>query len=290
MEQFEAVRHGDKDKAGNLSEEGVQQSKEKALVFVEEIKSAPPGSVFYVLPSNVGRATETGRTIESELEEILQNDPNVEFISVHDVSKIEAAKGDFSKKFIIKELYPTSSIGFKNDTDYVPAWIDYKKKLGNDEYNILMLWASRPEEMGKTREEMQTKFPDLDVSTLNPKDFIRTPETEALNYLFLSKRMAEITEKYFPGHPFKNIQVGHNPVDYAVLALMGKDITAENLRELQNGKSRDFLESSKFEERNGSIIVKYRDHEVEREIELKDIIKKLEEQSKERQESWKKNE
>ncbi len=287
--EFETIRHGDKNADGSLSEKGVEQSKEKAVELYEEIKSAEGGSVFFILPSKVGRAKQTGREIELKLKELFSGQSDVEFISVQDVARrMQETKDNFDRKFIITELQPTSSIGFDAETDYLPAWKEYGKKLGGNEYNVLRLWATKSEEMGSVGAEMQEKFNTLDITQLQPKDFVRTPEEEALNYLRLSKRMAEIVEKYFPGHSFKNIQVGHNPADFSVLALMGKEISAQNLRELWNGKSRDFVESAKFEVKKGRIVVKYRDHETTEETSLEEVIKKLERQSAERKLAWEK--
>lgn len=79
--KFETVRHGEK-QGEELSETGIEQAKVKARELLEEIKASPDGSVFYAMPSNVGRAVETRDVIESELRTLAEGEQGIEFISV----------------------------------------------------------------------------------------------------------------------------------------------------------------------------------------------------------------
>jgi ElaB/YqjD/DUF883 family membrane-anchored ribosome-binding protein len=285
--QFETVRHGEK-QGEELSKAGIEQSKIKAQELLEEIKASPDGSVFYAMSSNVGRAVETRDVIESELKTLAEGeqDQDIEFISVQDVEKIKQAKGDKSKKYVIMGIQPSTALGFNERTPSLPAFLKLKKAYKNNEDLIGKTWAAKSGEIEKLKEKIKQEIPDLDVSEINPKEFDETPEEAALKYIRLMKRMAEITEKYFPDHPWKGLQIGHNlSADFAALALLGKNISVESIEEL-GGKFRQFLESAHFELKDGKIVAKYRDQEVEQEKDLDEIIQDLEKESEERKREW----
>lgn len=286
MHNFETIRHGDKNADGTLSERGREQAREKAIELQQRILEAAPGSIIYLIPSNVGRAVQTRDEIEATLKELCAEDPNIEFVSVQSVPKMPEIKKDFTRKFIVTEIEPQSIIGFKSDTDYIPAWKEYGKQFSGNEYYTMLTWVVKPEELASVKHELHEAFPEADLDNLQPADFMRTPEEEAIRYLRLSARMAKITESHFPNHEYLNIQVGHNTADFSVLALMGKDISAENLKTYLQGRSRNFLESATFENKDGKIIVKYRDNEVEQEKDLDEVIEVLEQKSQERKLAW----
>lgn len=283
--KFETVRHGEK-RGEELSEVGIEQSKIKARELFEEIKASPDGSVFYAMSSNVGRAVETRDIIESELRILAEGEQGVEFISVQDIEKIKQAKGDKGKKYIITGLQPSTALGFNERTPSLSAFLKFKKAYRNNEDLIGETWAAKSSELEKLREKIKQEIPNLDVSEINPKEFDETPEEAALKYIRLMKRMAEITGKYFPDHPWKGLQIGHNlSADFAALAMLGKDISIETIEEL-GGKFRQFLESAYFELNGGKIVAKYRDQEVEQEKDLDEIIRDLEKKSEERKKEW----
>ncbi len=286
MGNFETIRHGDKNVDGTLSERGGEQAREKAVELYERIQNAPLGSIIYLTPSNVGRAVETRNEIETELQELCAEDPSVEFVPINTLKERPEIKSNFTKKFVVTEVQPQSIIGFKADTDYVPAWKEYGKKFSGNEYFTMLAWVAKPEELESVKGELHEAFPETDTDSIRPSDFVRTPEEEAIRYLRLSARMREITESHFPGHEYVNIQVGHNTADFSVLALMGKDISAENLKTYLHGRSRNFLESATFENKDGKIIVRYRENETEQEKDLGEIIKELEQKSEERKLAW----
>jgi hypothetical protein len=283
--QFETVRHGEK-QGEELSEAGIGQAKEKAGKLLDEIKNAPDGAVFYAMSSNVGRAVETRNVIEEELKDLARGNQEIEFISVHDVEKIEQAKGDKSRKYVITDIQPSAALGFNERTPSIPAFLKYKKLYKNDEDLIGKTWAARQSEIVKLKKKIKQEMPELDVSNISPKEFEETPEETALKYVRLMRRMAEITEKYFPGHPWKGLQIGHNlSADFAAIALLGKDISVESIERL-GGKFREFLESAYFEINGGKTVAKYRGQHTEQEKTLDEIIANLEKASEARKEEW----
>ena len=285
FKKFETVRHGEK-QGEELSEVGIEQSKIKARELLKEIKESPDGSVFYAMSSNVGRAVETRDVIETKLRILAEGEQDIEFISVQDVKKINQAKDDKSKKYIITGLQPSTALGFNERTPSLPAFLKFKKAYKNNEDLIGETWAAKSSELESLKEKIKQKIPDLEVSEINPKEFDETPEEAALKYIRLMKRMAEITEKYFPNHPWKGLQIGHNLfADFAALAMLGRDISVESIEEL-GGEFRQFLESAYFELKDGKIVVKYRDQEVEQEKDLDEIIQDLEKGSEERKKEW----
>lgn len=283
--QFETIRHGEKH-GEDLSEAGIEQSKIKARDLLEEIEASPEGSVFYAMPSNIGRAIETRDVIETELKTAAQNIQGIEFISVQDIERIKQAKGDKSKKYVITGIQPSTVLGFNEKTPSLSAFLKFKQAYKNNEDLVGKTWAARTSEIRKLKEEIKVKNPDLDISGINPKEFEKTPEEAALKYIRLMKRMAEITEKHFPDHPWKGLQVGHNiSADFSALAMLGKDISVQSIEEL-GGKFRQFLESAHFEFKEGKTMAKYRDQEVEQEKDLDEIIQDLEKASEERKKEW----
>jgi len=285
FKQFETVRHGEK-RGEELSEVGIEQAKEKAKELLGEIKASPDGSVFYAMSSNVGRAVETRDVIETELKNLAQEEQGIEFISIQDVEKIKQIKGDKSKKYIITDIQPSTALGFNERTPSLPAFLKFKKTYKNNEDLIGETWAAKPEELESLKEKIRQEIPDLDVSEINPKEFEETPEEAALKYIRLMRRMAEITEKYFPDHPWKGLQIGHNlSADFAAIAMLGKDISVESVENL-GGKFRQFLESAHFEIKEGKIVARYRGQEAEQEKDLDKIIEDLEKASEERKKGW----
>lgn len=287
FKRFETIRHGEK-QGENLSEAGVEQTKAKAKEFLDEIERAPEGTVFYIMPSIVGRAVATRDILESELNNLAQEQKseNIEFISVKNTERIGEVKGDMSRKYVITELPPSALLGFKEKTSSIPAFLKFKKLYKNNEDLVGKTWVARPEELASLKERIKQEFPDLDIEGIDPKVFIETPEKAALKYILLMKKVAEITEKHFPGHPYKGLFVGHNlSADFAAMALLGKDISVESAEEL-GGKFRGFLESSYFEMKDGKICFMYRDQEKEQEKDLNEVIHQLKEASKKRNKGW----
>lgn len=291
MEKFrmvETFRHGEK-KGEELSENGEEQAREKAKSLLVEIEAAPNGSVFFIMPSIVGRAKMTRDIIESTLEQLIHEKKaeDIVFISIKDIEKIKEAKDDFGKKFIITDLQPSTPLGFKIDKPvYSPVYTSLRDMFKGDENYTGMTWAARRDEIGPLREKVGKEFPEIELNNVDPKKFGEPPEDAALRYLRLIKRMTELTEQFFPGHPWKSMYVGHAPsVDFASMAIMGKDISIRTIEEL-GGKFRDFLESARFELKDGKIIAKFRDQETEIEKDLDAVIEELKLKSADRKKEW----
>ncbi len=286
MQEFETIRHGDK--AGEkLSELGIEQAREKAHEWYERIKEAELGTVVYILPSNVGRAQETRNTVEAELRELCRGDSDIEFISVQNAERIAEVKDDFSRKYVVTDMVPTTALGFNERTPSIPAFLNYKKGYNNNENLIGKTWAAREDELDDLKQEVASVVPDFDRDKVRPQDFVETPEEAALHYLRLTKRMTELCNKYFPGHTVKGIHVGHNlSADFAAMAMLGKPISLQTIRELGD-EFRRFVESSSWKSEAGKTIVQYRDHEVEQEHDLDQIVTRLQDQSSLRHAWWK---
>jgi len=204
------------------------------------------------------------------------------------LEKIKQAREDKSKKYIVYEIQPSSLLGFNEKTPSIPAFLKYKKLYKNNEALIGETWAAKPDEIEELKEKVKQEFPDLDVSKIQPNEFKETPEEVALKYIRHMKRMDEITEKYFPGRPWKSLQVTHNfSMDFAAIAILGKDISLESIREL-GGKLAQYLESVYWEINGEKIIAKYRDQEIEHKKTLDEIIESLKKASEIRKSEWNK--
>lgn len=281
----ETVRHGDK-KGNDLSELGVEQAREKAAELWQEIQEAPPGTVFYTMSSNVGRAVQTRNTIEQVLKELATGSPDVSVLSVHDVQDPKGDQRDMSKKYLVTDTQPQRALGFTDATPSIPEFLRLKALYKNDENLIGLSWAATSDEISELHARVETQLPGTPTTNIHPRNFNETPEEAALLYLRLMKRMTDITEKYFPGHHSKSLHVGHNlSADFAAMALLGKDISMNSVDEL-GGKFRDFLEKATYEIRDNKVIASYRDQSAEQEVPLENIINQLEEASKKRRTSW----
>lgn len=75
-------RHGEKDSGGGLSAEGVEHAKRVAEGLAAELRTAPEGSVFFVMPSTVGRAKATRDAMEFSLKETFHAESDVEITSI----------------------------------------------------------------------------------------------------------------------------------------------------------------------------------------------------------------
>lgn len=282
---FETVRHGEKE-GESLSARGIEQAIEKAHELAAEIENSLNGTVFYLLPSNVGRAVATRDTIETELQELLAEDKKVAMVDVHDLKALHLAKEDHEGKYVVKSLQPSSLLGFNENTPSIPAFLKYKKLFQNNETYIGKVWAVNAEELQELKRQIAIDFPDLPDDSIDPREFQETPEEAAIKYLNLMKRMADITRKHFPGRPWKSLLIGHNlSADFAVMAMMGKKISLESTRELGD-EFRRFMESSYLDFEDDKIVVRYRDEETERATSLDEVMNSLLAESKVRRENW----
>lgn len=286
MQRFETIRHGDKGADGNLSEVGENQAIEKAEQIYQQITEAPVGSIIYAVPSSVGRAVQTRDILEERLRELCADCDDVVFVSVQDKEALEHVRAETDKKVVVVDIQPQRLIGFDAKTSYIPAWKENTARFGGNEYYTMLTWAALPDEIETVRAEVAEKIPIAEMIAIDPSRFVQTPEEEAIKYLRLSRRFSEISKKHFPDRTSISLQVGHNVADFATLALLGKQISAESIREVLAGNSRDFLESARFEERDGEMLVTYRDHLGHQEIRFDELIERLERESEERKSMW----
>lgn len=283
-ESIETIRHGAK-QGEALSAEGIEQARGKAGELLTEIEAAEPGMVFYVIPSNVGRAIETRRLIEDELRSLCADRPDIAFVDVKDAGGIAEAKSDPSRKYVVTELAPSRLLGFNERTLSIPAFLEYKKRYQNDEGLIGMTWIARQNELPALRERVASRLPDLDLDSIRPNDFIETPEEAAEKYLHLMQRMTEITRQHFPNRPWKGLHIGHNlSADFTAMATLGKPLTLASLDEL-GGTFRRPVESSTFTMPNQE--AEYRgQHGTPEAGNLQELIERLREASEERKREW----
>ena len=283
--KFESVRHGDKEGSG-LSEKGREQAREKAKSYYREIQESEPGTVFYLIPSIVERAVETRNLIEEELRQQAQGNSEIEFISVQDLERIKQSQGDITKKYVITELQPSTPIGFKDSTEYMPAWNRHAKLFNKEEYYIVSSWIARKSEMQELEADVSGKYPEA-VGKVKPDEFGMTPEEQAIKTLRLAARLGQLTEKYFLGHDYRCIQVGHSGLsDISMLPTLGQEINYTNYKRISGEQGRRPLESSHFRSDNGKILARYRENEAVVEKNLDEIIKDLEKASEERKKEW----
>lgn len=283
--KFETVRHGDK-KGEDLSEAGIERAKKKAEALFEEIRQSPPGTVLYLMPSNIGRAIETRNVMEQQLIELAQTDDSIEFISVHDAEKIKEAAGRMDKKYVITEIQPSLALGFNKDKKYIEGFQKYRELYKGNEEFIGLTWAAHAHELDGLRQKIKEQMPEVDVDTIKPADFRETPEEVAITYVRFMRRMAELTNQHFPGHPWKGVHVGHNIAsDFAAIGLLGRDISVATVEEL-GGKFREYIEPAHFELEDGKISASYRNLHNEQEIDLESVITDLEMKAEIRRKEW----
>ncbi len=280
---FETIRHGAKE-GRDLSEVGVEQAKQKAQEILDLIDKMPKGAVLNIIPSNVGRAVETRNVIEQELNELCQGRDDIELISVQDIPRIEAAKDNFDKKYVITEIQPQKLLGFTEKTPSSAAFLEYEKEFGED--FVGKIWMARKNEFEEIRQEIGQEFPDKTTIEFNPSDFVSTPEEAAMRYLRLMRRMDEIMRKYFPNQELRSVNVGHNvAADFMVMAAMDLSLDYEHFKRFGE-KFRQPIESSEVVIEEDTLKVSYRGQEEVVEKDLKQIIEELKTKSEERKEEW----
>ncbi|TAK03881.1 histidine phosphatase family protein [Patescibacteria group bacterium] len=285
--QFEIMRHGHK-KGEGLSEQGIEQAKKKAHELYERLKEIPAPAVIVLFSSNIGRAIDTKRTLESSLLDLVSQDGDFEAVSVKDAEKIDEAKTRTDKKLLITETAPQTMLGYSlRKEDLADSAFQKWRSLYKDESIVGKIWTARKEEIPALKEELRRTHPDIDPSTINPAEFIQTPEEYAFLAVDYVERMDQLSKKHFPDRPTHLVSVSHNYFsDWLTLMAMGKSINVESINEL-GGTYRDFVESSHLDVGNGELWVDYRGKQAHTPMTIQDVRKKLEKSMKEREKEWK---
>ncbi|MBS3053512.1 hypothetical protein A3A67_00190 [Candidatus Peribacteria bacterium RIFCSPLOWO2_01_FULL_51_18] len=285
--KFESMRHGHKE-GENLSERGKEQAKEKAKALLEEVQQSEAGTIFFVIPSNVGRAKETREIIETELRQLAASDSDIAFIDVHEAEQLAAAKGNFTKRYIITGIQPSRALGLHLGTQMQKTYLDLRSDI-KDEDLVAKTWIAKPQEVSTVQDEVRSKFGEhIPLEKLRPERFEGTPEEAALYHIRLMKALQSLKHKYFPNHPAKALQVNHSPhADFAFMALAGKELSLKTVEEM-GGKFRDFLEAANIDLQDDGITIEYRGDRFINNASLDEVIDALEKQADERKREWRK--
>lgn len=241
-------RHGEKDSQGELSAEGIEHAREVAREIFEQIKSAPARSLFFIVPSILGRAQKTRTVIESVLKEEIRNETEIEILSLQD-------RPDWtmigSKKYVVTDFAPSTLIGYGGDRRTITTekyWESAKDSLEGDEFAIFELWCAEEGELGAFKAEMKTKHEKVSEHTIDElaqSKFELAPEEYALKGYRWLERMRNLVKKYVPERPVKFLGISHNDIsDFLTFELLGYKLNIETLRHFDS--LRDFLEESTY--------------------------------------------
>lgn len=281
----ETIRHGAKE-GKELSEEGREQAHNKGDELFDRLSALPEGAVMVIYSSPIGRAKDTASIATQQMKERASTEEGFEFISVHDVEKIETLADRFDGKFVITDIHPQTLAGFKREDPSSQAFVDYQDRFNGDEEFVGQTWLATSKDTEDLRQRAKEAFPGIDPSTINPADFGDTPEDMAAKGLKLLRRIDQLAEKYFPEHEFSGVTVSHNAIsDFMVMAAADLPLTNESMKQF-GSDFRHPIEGSTVEIQNDRLIVRYRDvvHEVETTID--ELLERLKVQSEARKEDW----
>lgn len=282
--EFETMRHGHKE-GRNLSEEGREAAAERGRQKFEEIRDAEPGTVFYMITSNVGRAAETRNAAEGEVVRLAESEDDIHVASVQDRERILELANDDQAKIIVTEVGPTTGIGFSERDPSEEAFGRYMDLYRRDEDLIGLTWSARPEELAELKEMVAERVSTDAANEIDPKSFNITPEQVAMTQLRMLKRFSDLNERYFPGRPVKVMEVSHNvSLDFAAMAMMGRDINLETWKEL-GSSYRGFLEGASVEIVDGKLTASYREIQGEP-TDIGDLLDGLKKKHKARLKEW----
>ncbi len=286
LSKFEVIRHGHK-QGEQLSEKGREEALEKAKEIYGNIESLPQSAVVCLFSSNIGRSIDTKNTIEGELRNIMSGDENTEFIAINDVEKIKELANDLSKRIVITETAPQTSLSWKTTEEHPAdeAFDKYKKRYGTEDA-AGKVWIARENELPALKEEFRAKYPEVDSEDIKPSEYKMTPEEFVISFLKFFERVNESAKKNFPERPVYIVAVSHNfNADFLTLALLDMPLSVASINEL-GGDFRGFVESSKFTIKDNEISSEYRGKEVESHKTIDDIRKDLQSGMEERKAEW----
>lgn len=284
--QFEVIRHGHK-QGEHLSEQGREEAIEKAKEIYGNLESLPQSAVVCLFSSNIGRSIDTKNAIEGELRNIMSGDENTEFIAISDVEKIRELANDLSKRIVITETAPQTSLSWKTSEEHPAdeAFDKYKKRYGTEDA-AGKVWIAREDEIPTLKEEFKEKYPEVDSEDIKPSEYRMTPEEFVISFLKFMERVNESAKKNFPDRPVYIVAVSHNfNADFLTLALLDMPLNLSSINEL-GGSFRGFVESSKFTIKDEGISSEYRGKEVESDKTIEDIRKDLQVGMEERKREW----
>jgi hypothetical protein len=264
---IEIRRHAEKNEKGVLSEYGKEQSQQFAQSLSTEIKEAPLGSVFAIMPSNVTRAQETRDEAESRLKEIFSHHKEIEILSVRERDILTRIAGE--KRYIITGLAYSSLLGYKAEGEEKKA-NDYFDTVANqlegDKLAAFKLWCAWTEELEPFKlslSEHHRQVPYTVIESLQSENFKFTPEQYALKAFHWMERMRQITQQLLGDHYCKLIGISHDDVsDFLTFSLLGYRISIKTIELFKT--LRGFIEPSSYQFKpDGSVLVTYRGYEKE---------------------------
>ena len=293
QEGEEPIPTPDGGKSG-LTAEGIREAKNLASEIFKEIKESPRGSIYFLMPSNVGRAQETRDIIEAELQAVLKDNPEIEIISVQDAQKFENLSKE--KKYVITELAGSSLIGYSNRAEEQVVgerWNEVKTLLDGDGMAAFKLWCAEPEEIDSFKQELKQKFPGVpaeEIEKINPESFKLTPEDYTIKAFRWLSRIRSIAQERFPDRYVKFTGISHDDVsDFLTFVLLGYKL---NIKTLEQFKTlRTFLEKSSYKFTSQGLEIEYRgERKTIPNEELDDFVSSLKQAKKERLKNWQKKE
>jgi len=283
------MRHAPKDPNQLLTVQGIQEVRDMVRnEIVPHLNQSNKGQVYAVIPSVVSRAKKTREIFEEELEALLDNE-NYQMVEGKDLESIKAFNNaETDKKLVITNLQPQHMIGYRDSKldSWVDQFLELEKQLGVPDTLIGKLWIATSEELPQVQAEILKINPDIDLDKLNPALFNITPEQEAIEQIQWMIRILRIAEKQLPDKPVEIIAVSHNVlIDFAAIALLGRELTTENLHEL--GGVRKFLEEHSVSIKESKVNVSFRGQISQYSVEdLNQLTNNLKEKSEVRKASW----
>jgi len=283
------MRHAPKDPNQLLTVEGIQAVRDMVRdEIVPYLDQSNKGQVYAVIPSVVSRAVKTREIFEEELEANLVGE-NYQMLDVKDLESIKAFNNaETDKKLVITNLQPQHMIGYRDSKldSWIGQFLELEKQLGVPDTLIGKLWIATPEELPQVQAEILKINPDIDLDKLNPALFNITPEQEAIEQIQWMIRILRIAEKQLPNKPVEIIAISHNVlIDFAAIALLGRELTTENLNEL--GGVRNFLEKHEVFIEGNQVNVSFRGETHQYSLtDLNQLTNTLKEKSEDRKASW----
>lgn len=281
------IRHGPK-KGEGLDPERIPEIRKEGDVYFQRILSAPTDTIFFVVPSTVGRAQDTRKIIEGRVRELVDEHPeaNIEIIPASEQKRIKKGAG---KKYLISDMEPDPKLGFTDSDLYRPERGRLDKLFKGDEEYIGRTWAARASEIQELKADIQKKFPDLsdaELASIQPARMVETPEDRAINDLQAIVSSTEKVEKANPGHPLVGTFIGHAPrIDFLAMATLTEEINLKNFKRVQG--LRNYLEASSFKVENGMIVeASFRGRSLAAPIAVSEVIARLQKASEERKAEW----
>jgi hypothetical protein len=291
---FEMMRHGEKDREGQLTPEGAEKAHERASEIFEKIEKMPKGSIVCFLTSNIQRAQDTKNIIEDKVVSLMQEEPDeYAVIKLGKENVPDKIAEDSEKKFLLKTDFYDQQIGMK-PIDETPkeiastqAFRKYKLNYGKSETVVGKIWVAHKDEMGELEKELKAITPFIPIGEIKPSELAYTPESIVIKQLEWMMAIKKITDQSFPDRDVNIMGVSHNiNLDFTMIKLLAGEISLKSLNSL-GGKLSRYLESSRITFKDGKMIVNFRDQTKEyADEDLDKIIQELKEEGKEREEEW----